>query len=185
MKTDVRDRLPRLAGHGARAAAAPALFLLLASCGGGSGGGGSQASSAATSAGLTTQPPAARSTKTPATNGRVNPTAIPLSPRKQVPFAVRAVLASADPVKACKQFVTPQFVATTYGNRQGCIQAQVPAAAARSVAVSDVEIHGRVAKAVVVPTGGPSDGERITAHLLIEGSVWKLNSLRSNAPVGP
>jgi hypothetical protein len=53
------------------------------------------------------------------------------------------------------------------------------------VEVSEVRIDGDAAKALAVPTGGPSDGERIRVELVRGGGVWKIDSLRSNAPVGP
>lgn len=187
MCADVHDRPARGPGNRARAAAALALVAtILAGCGGdGSSGTTAAPGVTAPAPSVAGQAGSGPSASTPATNGRVNPTEIPLSPARQVPYSLRAVLTSADPVKACKEFVTPQFVKTTYGNRQGCVQAQVPASAADSVAVSKVVVHGRSATAVAVPSGGPSDGERISAHLLVEGSVWKVNTLRSNAPVGP
>jgi hypothetical protein len=186
VSADVRDRSARGPGDRARAVAALALLcFFLAGCGGGSSGSTAATGGSAPTQGVGGPASTARTASTPATNGRVNPTEIPLSPAKQVPYSLRAVLTSADPVKACKEFVTPQFVKTTYGNRQGCVEAQVPAGAADSVAVSKVQVHGRSATAVAVPSGGPSDGERISAHLVIQGSVWKVNVLRSNAPVGP
>ena len=42
-----------------------------------------------------------------------------------------------------------------------------------------------VAQASVTPKGGVYDGERLRAELVLDDGVWRLDSLRSNVPVGP
>jgi hypothetical protein len=37
----------------------------------------------------------------------------------------------------------------------------------------------------VVPHGGVYDGEKLTVSLIKEDQDWKVDSLKSNAPVGP
>ena len=46
-------------------------------------------------------------------------------------------------------------------------------------------VDGDRATARAIPRGGPSSGETITVRLVKTGGVWKVDSLRSNAPVGP
>ena len=104
--------------------------------------------------------------------------------------AIMAVLAPHPPgpassQTACGFFVTDRYLQTTYGTRRGCIRALVPGSAAGSVKVSHVAVEGDRATARAVPHGGPSSGETITVRLVKTGSVWKIDSLRSNAPVGP
>jgi hypothetical protein len=41
------------------------------------------------------------------------------------------------------------------------------------------------AAAKVVPKGGLYDGDKITVSLVKEDGTWKVDSLKSNAPVGP
>jgi len=53
------------------------------------------------------------------------------------------------------------------------------------VKVTKIEISGDKATAKAVPTGGPSGGETIEVKLVRQGGIWKVDSLHSNAPVGP
>ncbi|MFN8159706.1 MAG: hypothetical protein U0R52_01490 [Solirubrobacterales bacterium] len=99
--------------------------------------------------------------------------------------AIEGVLASGDRALACERYATASYVKSTFGSRRGCLDSTVPASAARSVIVTDVRIGGGSATARAVPHGGPSDGETITVRLIRVGAVWKADSLRSNAPVGP
>ena len=108
-----------------------------------------------------------------------------LSPEAQVDLAIKGVLASAAPDLACGRYATARYVEKTFGSRGGCVQSTVPASAADSVKVTRIEISGDDATARAVPSGGPSDGERIKVELVRKGGVWKVDSLRSNAPVGP
>ena len=133
----------------------------------------SQASTAAT-----TQ----RTASTPAAAGGVE---AELSPEAQVDLAIKGVLASAAPDLACRRYATLSYVKQTFGSRSGCVQSTVPASAAESVKVTKIEISGDKATAKAVPTGGPSGGETIEVKLVRQGGIWKVDSLRSNAPVGP
>ena len=108
-----------------------------------------------------------------------------LSPKAQVDLAIKGVLASAAPNLACRRYATLAYVKQTFGSRGGCVQSTVPASAAEFVKVTKIEISGDQATATAVPTGGPSDGETIKVKLVRQGGIWKVDSLRSNAPVGP
>ena len=136
-----------------------------------------------------TQASAGKSTAT--RTGQAAPSASPggveadLSPRAQVDLAIKGVLASAAPDLACRRYATQSYVRTTFGSRAGCVQSTVPASAAEFVKVTKIEISGDRATAKAVPTGGPSNGETITVRLVRQGGIWKVDSLRSNAPVGP
>ncbi len=107
------------------------------------------------------------------------------TPRAQIGAAIEGVLTSGNPNDACDRFATTNYAETTFGGRAGCIESTIPASAADSVRVSAVVLSGNSATARVIPRGGPSSGETITVRLVREGGVWKVDSLRSNAPVGP
>ena len=108
-----------------------------------------------------------------------------LSPDAQVDLAIKGVLASAAPDLACRRYATSRYVETTFGSRAGCVNSTIPASAAESVKVTQVEISGDEATAKAVPSGGPSGGETIEVKLVRQGGIWKVESLQSNAPVGP
>ncbi|MGZ5333285.1 MAG: hypothetical protein ACXWD7_05195, partial [Solirubrobacterales bacterium] len=99
--------------------------------------------------------------------------------------SIEAVFVSADPVQACETFVTEAYVTEAFGDASGCRAAQVPAAAATSVDVSRVEVSGDGATAIAVPHGGPSDAQSVHVALRRDEGVWKVDSLRSDVPVGP
>jgi hypothetical protein len=99
--------------------------------------------------------------------------------------AVEAVLVSSDPAKACAKYVTPHFLSVAYGGRLGCVQAQASAAAANQLDFESVRVDGDRARALVVPSGGPYDGERVTVSLVRDGHRWAVDELEANVPVGP
>ena len=52
--------------------------------------------------------------------------------------------------------------------------------------MTQVVIHpDSVAQALARPKGGIYDGQELRAELVLDDDVWKLDSLRSNVPVGP
>jgi hypothetical protein len=170
----VSDRSRRRGGDGARALAlVAALFVLLAGCGADDDGDedGDTAATVAT--------PAAPPTETaPAPNAGVR------NDEQLIRIAIEGALASGEPAKACGLFVTDDYLTDTYGDRAGCEAAQ-PGGAAQSVKVSGIAVEGDEATAVAVPSGGPSNGERLEVSLVREGGGWKLDALKSNVPVGP
>lgn len=169
------------------------LALALAGCGGGSGGGGSAstgpAGSASTDGTVPVTPIEAQTEPKPGQGqSPAPPTGSPvagLPPADQVDFAVKGVLASGVPQLACEQAATANYVDTTFGSRAGCERSTVPGSAATYVIVSAIKISGDRATASAKPHGGPSNGETIKVKLVREDGIWKVDSLRSNAPVGP
>jgi hypothetical protein len=100
------------------------------------------------------------------------------------------VLVSGDANQACgSNYVTEHYLRASYGGEEGCVQAQSSKNAASSVDVNAVSTAGRsgvtLAKAKVVPDGGLNDGEKLTVTLVKEDADWKVDELKSNAPVGP
>jgi hypothetical protein len=97
------------------------------------------------------------------------------------------VLLSDNPNKACSgNYVTPHYLRMAYGARQGCIDAGSPSGAIAIGFVSyEAHVQGSQATVQVRPQGGLYKGEKLTLSLVKEGGDWKVDSLKSNAPVGP
>ena len=108
-----------------------------------------------------------------------------LTAKRRVRLAVEGVLASTEPADACGRFVTEHYLRVAYGDRQGCVQAQMPGSAVRKLHAKDVSINRDRATVVVVPSGGPYDGERVTVSLVRDGRRWAVDELDANVPVGP
>lgn len=189
------------------------LALAVAGCGGSDGGTATSAGSEVTSA--TDTPPVTESTAadTPATAPEATDTDTdadtqakppeeksqdgPSPPRgpkspvaglptsEQIDYAIKGVLASGVPALACEQTATQNYVKTTFGSKAGCQQSTIPQSAATSVVVTAIKIKGSKSTAKARPSGGPSNGEIIAVKLVRQAGVWKVDSLRSNAPVGP
>jgi hypothetical protein len=99
--------------------------------------------------------------------------------------ALEAALASSDPGQACGTYVTQRYLDAAYGGRQGCLRAQAPGSAARSLVSLRARIRDNTAVATVVPDGGPYDGTEVEASLVLDDGTWKVDSLRADVPVGP
>jgi hypothetical protein len=108
-----------------------------------------------------------------------------VSAEKTIGIVIDAVLTSGEPLLACDLYVTPRYLRTAYGGRDGCTRAQGEKATADSVAVKSVNVKGEDADAVAVPSGGASDGERLEITLVRQGGAWRIDRVRSDAPVGP
>jgi hypothetical protein len=179
------DRRGRRAGAAALAIAAIAAAALA-----GCGGGGSTTSEATTPAGGSGGTTTSGEGTTTGT-GSGNPFGGGGAAAKghTVADVLDAVLASGDPDRACStDYVTEQYLSEAYGGQQGCVQAQTPASAATSVEIQGLEGDSSqegTATVKVMPDGGVYDGEKITVSLVKEGDDWKIDSLKSNAPVGP
>jgi hypothetical protein len=81
--------------------------------------------------------------------------------------------------------VTQRYLQAAYGGRQGCVNAQAPGSAAAKLDFKELRIDGDRATAVVVPSGGPYDGERLTVSLVDQGRRWSVDELEAEVPVGP
>ena len=102
--------------------------------------------------------------------------------------AVEAVLVSSDPADACGKYVTGHYLNVAYGGKQGCVQAQAPGSAAkslRSFGIVNEGTQGTIATAAAVPNGGPYDGSKVVIGLLFDRDHYRVEALRSNVPVGP
>jgi hypothetical protein len=175
------DRRGRRAGAASLVATALACAAL-AGCGGGGGGGTSSATTTSAGGGTSGQ---GTSTTAGSPFGSGGGTA----KGHTVSDVLDAVLTSGDPDKACgTDFVTERYLSAAYGGEQGCVQATKSQSAADSLDIQG--LAGESAKpgsvsVTVVPHGGVYDGEKITVSLVREGPEWKIDALKSNAPVGP
>ena len=96
-------------------------------------------------------------------------------------MSVETVLVGGD----CSKYVTDAFVNSAYGNEQACEAAVASGGTADSLKTGKISVSGDKATITVVPHGGPSSGEKVTAKLVLDGDTWKIDSLNSNVPVGP
>jgi hypothetical protein len=155
---------------------------VLSGCGGGDdGSAGSSPTKSATAAQGTT--PGGTETTTSGAEGRRQRGRLGDA---RVP--VEAVLTSSDPADACGRFVTKRYLRVAYGGRQGCVQAQAPGSAAkslRSFKIVNEGTKGRIAIATAVPNGGPYDGSKLRIRLVGGSLGYQVDALRSNIPVGP
>jgi hypothetical protein len=110
----------------------------------------------------------------------------PATDREAISRALETVLTGASAVDACGDLVTERYLRRSYGGPAGCKNAQGDANPADSVRVSRIVVlPDSVAQASAAPQGGLYDGERLRAELVLDGGVWRIDSLRSNVPVGP
>ncbi len=87
---------------------------------------------------------------------------------------------------ACGELVTERFLRRSFGDQSGCEAAQKSTPPAKNAGVSQVVIEpDSVAQALAKPEGGIYDGQRLRAELVLDDGTWKLDTLRSNVPVGP
>jgi hypothetical protein len=98
---------------------------------------------------------------------------------------LEAVLVGGDPSQACDALVTERFVRVSYGDQSGCEQAQSKKATADAIEISGAVVSGEHGQAQVKARGGVYDGQKLRAELVLDGQIWRLDSLRSNVPVGP
>jgi ABC-type glycerol-3-phosphate transport system substrate-binding protein len=183
----VRHRRHKSRGPRAAALALALGALVIAGCGGGGGDTTSSSSTAATSTSTATSPTSTTSTQSSG-GGADGSTVTAIAPKAtagDVRKAVDAVLTSSDPAVACGQFVTQRFLQVAYGGRQGCVQAQGPGSAAKSLTSYKAELNGRTATATAKPVGGPYDGAKIKVSLVRGGPGYQVDALHSNVQVGP
>src|SRR5215213_2850384 len=106
------------------------------------------------------------------------------SDEDQIAESATAVLGGNDPDEVCEEFATVVYVKHSYGDAQGC-QSAVEKRAAVDVDVTVGKMDGSTAEATATPKGGPNKGEDLKVDLVNENGVWKVDVVRSNAPVGP
>ena len=163
--------------------------LALAGCGGGSDAGST--STRASHAGSTNSAPPARATSsqsskqtastTTTTGGGPTPAPSKLSPTA----TVEAVLEGRPLKGACGSLVTSRYLKTAFGGTSNCTASIRSGGSAKSVRIVSTQPSGKYAAVVVVPSGGPSSGERLTVSLVKGPRGWQLDAIHSNVKVGP
>ena len=114
------------------------------------------------------------------------PSADPASDKAAISRTLDTVLTSRNPRQVCGELVTQRYLRESYGGASGCEAAQADQKPATRVRRSRIVVlPDSLAQAFAEPTGGLYDGERLRAELVLDDGVWKLDSLRSNVPVGP
>ena len=181
MALDVPGRRGGRNPNGPRATALALVLAAgaLAACGGGGDTTGSTSSPGSSKGSTPTHK--ATSTTLNTTSDRIAHLGLQADVRK----AVTAVLTTSDPDLACHKFVTDHYLEIAYGGREGCVAAQAPGSAAKELRSYNATIDSETASASVIPRGGPYDGERIKVSLVAAGPIYRIDALRSNAPVGP
>ncbi len=106
-----------------------------------------------------------------------------LSPEEAIRRAIEGFLASGDAALVCRRTVTDRFLREAYGDRRGCEDAQGAGSAARSVDIKQIDVES--GRAVAVPKGGPSGGDRLEIELARDGGEWMIDRIASDVPVGP
>jgi hypothetical protein len=178
---------PRTAAPLHAALAAALLTAAVAGCGGGGGEGsatGSTGASVRTATQASTQATTGTTTTTAGGNGGSGAAAHGQTPQQ----AVTGVLARAEPDNCLARpgtDVTEHYIHVAYGDTAGCIRAQNEGAVAHSLGAYSEKITGSTATVEVRPAGGIYDGEKLTVSLVKEDGRWKVDAIKSNAPVGP
>jgi hypothetical protein len=185
---DRRTNGPRAIAALVAALAAPLVAAAIAGCGGG-GSESSTSTSASVSTTSTTSAPAKSTTTGTDTTGQAG-SGKSQQGRGTPHQTVNAVLTSVGPANCAAGIVssanvTEHFVHAAYGNTGGCIRAQNRGAVAKSLGSYTQETNGNTATVKVRPVGGIYDGEKLTVSLVKEDGSWKVDGLKSNAPVGP
>ena len=110
-------------------------------------------------------------------------------PRSVEDVITAVMTASEKPDVICDQLVTPEYVRTAYGDREGCIAAQKPGALADSIeGIEQNTSSDESVTAVAIPKGGPYDGAEVEVVLVPATDLedaWVVDSLLADVPAGP
>jgi len=158
-----------------------ALTLLVSGCG--DGDGAEDATVPAVTAG-TTDPAEATAPGTAVPEDE--PASDPKSDEDQIKRTLEQVITGNDPDLVCGELVTERYLRRSYGDVSGCVSAQAQVRTAKRMKLHQVVVlPDSIAQAVIRPTGGIYDGNTLRAELVLDAGTWKVDSLRSNVPVGP
>ena len=94
---------------------------------------------------------------------------------------VEAFLSSPDADLVCDELITEKFLRASYGDRAGCVAGRKPASLASQATLS----AGPDDVVTAEPQGGVYDGDELAFTLVPSGGGFAIDSVRSDAPVGP
>jgi hypothetical protein len=178
---DRRPHRPRTTATLLVALAATLLTAAVAGCGGGgdegsaTGGTGASVRTATTSQAATSGTTSTAGSQTIKDIKHLSPTT-----------AAKFLLLSPNARFVCSPHAaTEHYLRAAYGGRAGCVKAVSPTSTAKSLGPLEVDVTGDKATVTTHPVGGIYDGEKITVSLIRSGSGWKVDAIKSNAPVGP
>jgi hypothetical protein len=109
------------------------------------------------------------------------------SDQQFVSQAAISFLSGPNAARVCDSGITPAFLKKAYGNRSGCIAARKPASLADSARLSDIQIKQGTATLSADAKGGVyGKGQKLNMGLVRDGTgVWRVDTVKSNVPVGP
>lgn len=162
-----------------RAAAAASTVLLIAAVALLSGCGDDEAG--VTSAATTGTEASAETSTASTVTEQFDPSESASSPEP----VIEDFLVSSDSAAVCAS-LSPELLASTYGDLSGCRSGRPPQSLASSIELADqVVVTGDKATAVVVPDGGAYDGADVSFALALDGDRWVITRLKADVPVGP
>jgi hypothetical protein len=179
-------RNSRLRRRARRGSAVAATVLAIAAFGGCGGDAGSDQTTAPAVTGASSSAAQAGEDTSGETASQDEPSSDPASDREKITQTIEGVLTGSDPAEICGPLVTERYVEHAYGDSAGCVKSQSKKAAAEKLQIGDIGISPEaVAMTTVRATGGVYDGQQLRAVLVLQDGRWRLDSLRSNVPVGP
>lgn len=183
LRSMLRPRPNRRSPRSRVAAAALVAALLVVLTGCGAGGGDQTTAPAVTEASTGSALSDSGSVGMPSQD---EPAGDPATDRAKIEKTIKGVLGGSDPGEICNSLVTARYVKHAYGDAAGCMKAQSKKAAAKKLEIGSISISPEaVASTAVQAKGGVYGGEQLRVVLVLQDGNWRLDSLRSNVPVGP
>jgi hypothetical protein len=156
--------------------------LALASC----GGGDEESTSSTTQASSTT------STESTTTTTTTNHISQGRRDARQIVVTATAVVLGGNPDEVCGRMITQAFLRQGYGDEAGCLAAlkaeqktQPGPGADGNPHFGGIERKGDTAVITAEPEFGPYAKQKVRVTLVLQDGRWQVDSLKSNAPVGP
>lgn len=101
--------------------------------------------------------------------------------------AADAFLASPNAAAVCDKGITPKLLKRAYGDRKGCLKARKPASLAKDVRITASKLGADGTATVIASAEGGvyGKGEKLTMTVVRDGGAWRVDTVKSNAKVGP
>lgn len=100
--------------------------------------------------------------------------------------AARSFLTSTDAAAVCDEGITPELLATVYGDRAGCLAARKPQSLAKTVQLGPVQLGQGTATLTANASGGVfGNAQRLKLTVVRDGTgAWRVSKVAPGAPVG-